>query len=166
MMCAMTKQLVQRLTYPAPLDRVAAMLADPAFREDVCRRQRATSYDVSVTGTPGDPMRVRVEMEQPTDQVPSFARKIVGGSTTIVQTESWESVDRAELHVTIPGKPGEMAGSSVLEESGGTTTQTVTLDITVRIPLVGGKVEDLIAKLLGSALRAEERTGRDYLAAR
>lgn len=160
----MTKQLKQTLTYDAPLADVAAMLADPAFREEVCRNQRATSYDVTIEGTQGDPMTVQVSMDQPTDKVPSFARKIVGESTTIVQTETWSSPERGEIHVTIPGKPGEMSGSAVLVESDGVTVETVTLDITARIPLVGGKIEDLIAKLLGSALRAEERTGKAWLA--
>lgn len=160
----MTKRLVQTLTYEATSADVAAMLADPAFREEVCRNQRATSYEVSVEGTPGDPMQVRIEMQQPTDTVPSFAKKIVGASTTILQTETWSSVDHAEIHVSIPGKPGEMVGTAVLAEAGGVTTETVTLDVTVRIPLVGGKIEDLIAKLLGSALRAEERTGKAWLA--
>lgn len=164
MMSAMTTQLVQTLTYDAPLERVAAMLADPSFREEVCRSQGATSYDVSVSGGAGDALQVRVEMDQPTDKVPSFARKIVGETTTIVQTESWPTPEHGDIQVTIPGKPGEMVGTARLVETGGVTTETVTLDVTVRIPLVGGKVEDLIAKLLGSALRAEERTGKAYLA--
>ncbi|WP_141014032.1 DUF2505 domain-containing protein [Nocardioides sambongensis] len=160
----MTKRLVHTMTYDAPVDAVAAMLADPSFREEVCRNQRATSYDVRVEGSHGDPMRLRVEMTQPTDKVPSFAKKVVGSSTTIVLTETWPALDRGELHIEIPGKPGAMAGTVVLEESGGVTTETVTLDVTVRIPLVGGKIEDLLAQLMGSAMRAEERTGKAYLA--
>ncbi|TYL45168.1 DUF2505 domain-containing protein [Nocardioides sp. BGMRC 2183] len=160
----MTKRLVHTMTYDAPAAAVAAMLADPAFREEVCRHQRATSYDVSVEGVPGDPMLVRVEMSQPTDQVPSFARKIVGSTTTIVLTETWACADRGELHLEIPGKPGEMIGTAVLTEAEGVTTETVTLDVSVRLPLVGAKIEELLAKLIGSALRAEERTGKAYLA--
>ena len=50
-----------------------------------------------------------------------------------------------------------------LGESGGTTTETVDLDIKVGIPLVGGKIEGLIADMLLKALRAEKKVGRDYL---
>jgi len=160
----MTTRLTHVMEYDAPVEQVAAMLADPAFREEVCVNQRATSHRVEITGAAGDPMQVRIEMSQPTDQVPAFARKIVGASTTIVQEESWTSPTHAEVTVTIPGKPGEMVGTAVLRPSGAGTVETVTLDITVRIPLVAGKVEELIAKLLGSALRAEERTAKAYLA--
>jgi hypothetical protein len=50
-----------------------------------------------------------------------------------------------------------------LRESGGTTTETVDLEIRVGIPLVGGKVESLIADLMRKALRAENAVGRQYL---
>ncbi len=45
----MSRQLVHDLTYDAPAERVTAMLADPAFREEVCdfiqavRRSRGRS---------------------------------------------------------------------------------------------------------------------------
>lgn len=159
----MSTRLTHVMRYDAPIEQVAAMLADRAFREEVCGNQRATSHHVSIDGVQGDPMQVRIEMAQPTDKVPAFARKIVGETTTIVQTESWTSATYADVTVTIPGKPGEMVGTAVLEPFETGTVETVTLDITVRIPLVAGKIEELIAKLLGSALRAEERTGKAYL---
>lgn len=160
----MSTRIVHELTYEAPLEAVAAMLADPAFREEVCVAMRCTRYDVSVEGVQGDPMKVRLEYSQPTDRVPSFAKKFVGAEVDIVQSETWTSREHGDIHVSIPGKPGEMTGTAVLTESDGVTTETVTLDIAVRIPLVAGKIEALIGKLLGSALRAENRTGVAWLA--
>ena len=81
-----------------------------------------------------------------------------------MQSETWTSPDHGDIHVTIPGKPGEMVGTAVLTEKDGVTTETVTLDITVKIPLVAGKIEALIGKILGSALRAENRAGVAWLA--
>lgn len=159
----MATRLVHEMVYDASLIEVAAMLSDPEFRQEVCRNQRATSYAVQIEGDAAE-KAVRIEMAQPTDKVPSFARKIVGETTTIVQTEAWSSASHADVHVSIPGKPGEMTGTAVLVEKDGVTTETVTLDVTVKIPLVSGKIEDLLAKLLGSALRAEERTGKAWLA--
>jgi hypothetical protein len=56
-----------------------------------------------------------------------------------------------------------MSGTARLHESGGTTTESVTMDVKVGIPLVGGKIEGLISDLLLKALKAENRVGRDYL---
>jgi hypothetical protein len=157
-------RIVHELKYDAPLADVAAMLADPAFREAVCVATRATRYDVRIDGKQGDPMDVVIEYAQPTEGIPSFAKKFVGGEVEIRQAETWTSLEHGDIHVTIPGKPGEMKGTAVLAEAGGVTTETVTLDITVKIPLVAGKIETLIGKILGSALRAENRTGVTWLA--
>ena len=72
----------------------------------------------------------------------------------------------ADVEVAIPGKPGEMAGTATLVESGGRTTERVDLEVTVRLPLVGGKIEGLVADMLGKALDTEHRTGVEWLAAR
>ncbi|WP_183098775.1 DUF2505 domain-containing protein [Nocardioides pelophilus] len=160
----MSTRIVHELTYDAPLAAVAAMLADPAFREEVCVYQRATKHSVSIEGVQGDPMKVRIEYSQPTDRVPGFAKKFVGAETDIVQSETWGSPERGDIHVTIPGKPGDLTGTAVLTEKDGVTTETVTFDITVKIPLVGGKIEALIGKIFGSAMRAENRAGQAWLA--
>ena len=159
----MATRLVHEMVYEAPAADVAAMLSDKAFREEVCRVMNSTTYTVTVEGG-RDAKTVVIDMEQPTDRVPSFARKLVGDSTNIVQTEEWSSPTHADVVVTIPGKPGEMKGTATLVEEDGVTTETVDLEIKVKIPLVAGKIEELIAKLLKSALKAEHRAGQAYLA--
>lgn len=158
----MTKQIVHELTYDAPLSDVAAMLADPAFREAVCDYQKVLRSEVTVEQQ-GSATRVRIDQVQAAEGIPSFAAKFVGDEIHIVQTETWTAADRGDIEVTIPGKPGHMTGTATLVESGGTTTETVDLTIKVGIPLVGGKIEGLIGDLLVKALQAENTVGRDYL---
>jgi hypothetical protein len=158
----MATRLTHELTYDAPLADVAAMLADPAFREAVCTYQKVLRSEVQVDGD-GDTTTVVVDQVQQAKGIPGFARKFVGDEINIVQREKWSSPAAADLRVTIPGRPGDMTGTIALAESGGTTTQTVDVRIKVDIPLVGGKIEGLIADLLRKALRAEHAAGRDYL---
>ena len=158
----MATTLTHRLEYDAPLAEVAAMLADQSFREDVCAYQRVLRSRVEIQ-VDGDTKTVLVEQVQPAKGIPGFAKKFVGDEIDIVQREEWSSPDSAELHVSIPGKPGDMAGTIRLTESGGRTTETVDVRIKVNIPLVGGKIEGLIADLLRKALEAENTVGRDYL---
>jgi hypothetical protein len=158
----MTKQLTHEISYDAPLDAVAAMLDDPAYRDEVIVAQGGSQNSVTFEQD-GDTVVVVVDQVQPADGLPGFARKFVGNEINIVQREEWTSADHAALHVTIPGKPGEMTGSVTLAESGGSTTYTVDVAIKVNIPLVGGKIESLIAEMLRKALVAEGKVGRDYL---
>ncbi len=158
MMGAM-KKLTKHLTYDAPAAAVAAMLDDPAFREAVLERQQVVRGSVDIDGDVA-----RIEQVRSGDDIPSFARKFVGDEIVIVQTETWTSPTEAKVELAIPGKPGEAVGTLVLVESGGTTTETVALDVSVRIPLVGGKIETMIADMVGHALDREHQVGVEWLA--
>jgi len=158
----MSKRLRHDLTYDATMVDVYAMLADPAFREEVCQEQRVLRSIVSVDADDAG-MEVTIDQVQAAKGIPSFAKKFVGDEINIVQQETWTSATEGRITVTIPGKPGEMKGSSRLTEAGGVTTHTVDLDIKVSIPLVGGKIEGLISDLLLKALKVENRVGRAYL---
>jgi hypothetical protein len=159
----MSKRLRHELTYDAPADAVTAMLADPAFREEVCDFIGVTRKTVVVEQV-GDGMHVTIDQWQPTAGVPSFAKKFVGEETNIVQREIWTTPLLGDIVVTIPGKPGDMTGTARIEEAHGVTTEAVEMTIKVGIPLIGGKIEDLISGLLLKALKAENKVGRDYLA--
>jgi hypothetical protein len=158
----MSKRLVHELVYDAPVDRVTAMLADPAFREEVCVYQGVLRQTITVEPV-GEGVHVTIDQWQRTAGMPSFAKKIVGDETNIVQREIWTTPVLGDITVEIPGKPGDMTGTARLEEKGGRTVETVDLTIKVGIPLVGGKIEGLIADLLLKALQAENKVGRDYL---
>ena len=159
----MATRLSYDLTYDAPLIEVGEMLMDAAFREQVCDAQLALRKTVSV-GPDGGGMKVVVDMVQAAQGIPGFAKRFVGDEIQLVQTEHWSDIETARVEVVIPGKPGQMTGTVALRESGGTTTETVEMEIRVSIPLVGGKIESLIADLLRKALKAENAVGRQYLA--
>jgi hypothetical protein len=158
----MSKRLTHELTYDAPMAEVAEMLADPSFREEVCEFQRVKRAMVSIDADDNG-MEVTIDQVQAAQGIPSFAKKFVGDEINIVQQETWESPTDGKITVTIPGKPGEMTGTAPLAETGGVTTETVEMTVKVNIPLVGGRIEGLIADLLLKALKAENKVGRDYL---
>jgi C-terminal processing protease CtpA/Prc len=154
----MGTRLAKQLTYDAPADAVAAMLDDVAFREAVLERQRVVRGSVDIDGDVA-----RIEQVRSADDIPAFARKFVGDEIVIVQTETWTSAHGADVELAIPGKPGEAVGTLTLVEDGGTTTETVELAVSVRIPLVGGRIEAMIADLVGHALDVEHEVGVQWL---
>lgn len=158
MMTPMAKRISHDLTYDAPIEDVRAMLLDEEFRRTVATEQRALRSTVDIQGT-----KVHLETIQPAAGIPSFAKKFVGDEIVIDQRETWTG-DQADVHVTIPGKPGDMKGTATLKSVDGGTVETVDLEIKVSIPLVGGKIEGLIGDLLVKALKAENRAGRAWLA--
>jgi hypothetical protein len=152
-----------QLTYDATPDEVHAMLADPMFREKVCAAMDAVRHDVSIDDG-GSGMEVVVDQTQPSKGIPQFAKKFVGDEIRIVQRETWKDSSSASLVVEIPGKPGALNGGIALAGNGTGTVETVSGDLKVKIPMVGGKLEAMISDLLSAALTSEERVGRAWLA--
>lgn len=160
----MAKTITEELTYPGTtVAEVSAMLGDPAFRDAVATYQRALRSSTQVTRQ-GDGRQVVWEYAHGTEKVPGFARKLVGDEIPIVQRETWASPAHADVLVTIPGKPGDMSGTADLRQVGDDVLETATMTVKVSMPLVGGKIEDLIAGLLGKAMRAENTVGKKWLA--
>lgn len=159
----MAKRIQETLLYPGTtVAEVAALAADPAFRSAVATYQHALRSDLAVTPT-ATGREIRFEYVHGTERVPSFAKKLAGDEIPIIQQESWHG-DRADVLITIPGKPGDMKGTITLEQRGADVAQVVDLSVKVSIPLVGGKIEDLIAGLLQKAMRAENKVGIKWLA--
>lgn len=157
------KRVSHTLTYPATtVDDVFAMLGDPAYRKAVGDYQKVTDFACSIAPS-GSGMSVRLEQAHATDRIPSFAQRLVGSEIRFVQEESWSSPSGADIHVTIPGKPGDISGSTSLTQSGDDVVQRIDLGVKASIPLVGGKIEDLIAGFLGKAFDAENKVGVKWL---
>jgi hypothetical protein len=159
------KSVSVELRYPGrTVEEVRALLADPEFRQAVCTYQQVEDSAVTIEEYDDGSMTVDLERTYGTALVPSFARKFVGATIDLVQREEWISPTEATFDVTIPGKPGEMTGSARLVQSGADAVETVAMDVRVSIPLVSGKLEDLIAGLLKDAFRAENKVGVKWLA--
>lgn len=158
------KRVRQDLRYDgATVEQVFDMLATQEFREAVCDYQRVLHRTVTVDRT-GEAASVTINQGHATDRLPGFARKIVGDHVTMVQAESWTNGSDGTITVTVPGRPGEMTGTATLVPDAGGVTEKVDMSVTVHLPLIGGKVEGLIADMLGKALRAEHTVGQDWLA--
>ncbi|HEX3930362.1 MAG TPA: DUF2505 domain-containing protein [Nocardioides sp.] len=157
------KRVSHTLTYPGTtVDDVYAMLGDPAYRRAVGDYQRVVDLTCEISAE-GAGMRVRLEEAHGTERIPSFARRLVGSEIRFVQEEAWSSHSAADIRVAIPGKPGDMSGTTTLTRAGADVVQQIELAVKVSIPLVGGKVEDLVAGFMGKAFEAEHKVGTRWL---
>lgn len=149
------------MTYDAPIAAVTSMLADPAYRETVCDAQHATSRSVSISGIPGT---VDISFTQRTAGVPSFAKRFVGSTVTVSQHETWSTAHAATLDMDAGVPIAAIKGSVAVAEHGVRTVETVTMQVTVKVPLVGGRLEGLVADMMRKALTKEYGVGQAYLA--
>jgi hypothetical protein len=162
MMTRMKKMTVELIYPDATVEQVHTMLGDQAFQEEVCDRQHVLRKTVTIERD-GEAMVVRKEQVQQTQGIPSFATKFVGSETTITSVDAWASPTAGTLNVSLPGPLGALTGTLAKQQRGNDVVQTVTLDIKVGIPLVGGKLEGVVADLMGKAMAKENQVGREWL---
>ncbi|MCW2808068.1 MAG: hypothetical protein JWQ93_2023 [Marmoricola sp.] len=156
-------KLRHEISYDAPLAHVFAMLADPAFRQASADAMGVISVEVSITPK-GEGMSVRIDQVQPTEGVPAFARTFAGETTRAVQSEEWSFPQGGTITIETPGKPSSTRGTLALTESGGRTTETLDVEVKVKVPLLAGKLESLMAELITRGMDKEQVTGAAWLA--
>ena len=150
------------LRYDASPAEVFEMLADPAFRQAVTEAMDVISADVQVERD-GDGFTLVIDQLQKTDDLPGFARTFAGDSTQAIQRETWPDPSGARLTIEAPGKPTSSSGTIRLESDGAGTTEVVELEIKVKVPLIGGKLEKLMAEKVRAGMDVEHQVGQTWL---
>jgi hypothetical protein len=163
-MCGMELKL--SASYDATPEEVFAIVTDATFREQACEKTKALSYDVKVSESGGDTV-VRVQREMATDNVPDFARKFVGQTLTVVQTETWHPANAdgsrdADVKGEIANTPVTLKGTARISADGAQTVQAIDLDVKVAVPLIGKKMEPFVVDAIRSGLQKEHELGRDW----
>jgi uncharacterized protein YndB with AHSA1/START domain len=160
MMAAM--KFRKELAYDADPADVFAMLSDPGFREKVAHAQEVVSVDVKLTPSSGGFSLVNDQVQN-TAGLPALAKKIAGDTTQAVITEEWSTPNGGSISITAPGKPTKAEGTITLESGTTGTVEVVELDVKVKVPLISGKLEQLMADNIDSGFDVEHQVGQAWL---
>ena len=150
------------LSYDASAAEVFEMLADPAFREKVSEALDVVSSEVSIDRRE-DGFRLTNDQVQQTEGLPSFAKKFAGETTRAIQVEEWHDAAGGSLRIDAPGKPTSIAGTIELLPDGAGTVEVVELEIKVKVPLIGGKLEGLVEEQVRKGMDVEHEVGKAWL---
>ena len=100
------------------------------------------------------------------DRLPGIVTQFHPRDLQIVRNERWSSVSAGVAHAdvsgTVPGAPVSLVGTAVLAPTDAGSRLKLTATVDVDIPLVGGKLEDFIGRMLaecafcGTALPLQE----------
>jgi hypothetical protein len=155
----------KEIHFPGTLDEVRTMILDPEFRNQVSLAAGGQPAESQVVETPEGTLSVN-DTRPDVSGVPAFARPIIGGHLVIHQEELWVAPHLARMTVHSEGKPGRIEGTITLTATHTGTTQTTEAEIRVTVPLVGGQVEKLMGRILGSLLKTQARIGAEWLTSR
>lgn len=150
------------LPYDASPDQVFEMVADPAFREATCAAQDVGAASVSLSRA-GNGFSLTIDQQLDTGDLPSFARAFAGDSIRFIQHEEWPDSTGGTVRIEAPGKPAQISGTVTIRPEGSSTVEIVELDVKVKVPLVGGKLEQLLADKIRASLDSEHGVGVTWL---
>ena len=159
---------VMHHTFEAAATECWKMFHDPASH--VAKFEGMGHHDVTVLEQEetDDDLRIVVTREVDVDGIPGFAKKFVKPRNTVVSTDYWQ--DRGdgtyggEFTLDTKGAPVEISGVTLLTPDGDETHYEVTVEIEVKVPLVGGKLANFSKGIVENQLIQEFALGDTWLA--
>ena len=102
----MSKKISRVDKYEASAEAILAMLQDRDYVDAKYQALGDISTSVETFETTDDGLSLKVDRQVPAD-LPGFAKKIMGDTNRIVQTENWGQLAREFLRSQdrVPGKP-------------------------------------------------------------
>ena len=145
-------------SFDEPSDTVIKMFTDPAYFTDKYAALGFSNIKVIKQSQDGDDFSITVQYEAPSDApVPGFAKKFMAETNVVTQTDSWNRASKTgRLDAEIKGLPAKIGADMKLVDAGGGCRNELSWNISCSIPLVGGKVEKLIAQDIQSKAQADQ----------
>lgn len=151
-----------------PADTVYATMVDPDYL--TARLARLGGPGARLTAHRADAHSARYSLRHglSADDLPPVVAALLPGDILIERTETLhrEEVGRysGDVEVSVPGTPASATGWMRLADSGPSGSELhVHADVTVHVPLFGGRIEVLIAEQIRKMLAAETSFTLDWL---
>ena len=159
----MPSRFEHRASFPAPVDTVYSTLVDEAFLAARLKDIGGKGAALLDHQTSDDGATYRLRQGVDAKLLPSAVRSILSGDLVVEREERWrghESVGKA----TIGGVPAEIRSGSRLAARGDGAELVTQAEVKVSIPLIGGKIEKVVAEQVTKLLAAEAEYAEKWLA--
>ena len=157
----------ERYVYPAPIEKVWEMFANPAYSELRAKKLMMTDPQVRSTATDSE-IEVTTTGGVPQGMLPAAAKRFISPSTQVVLAEEWRRVGAGRisgsLSVSAQGVPAGLTSTVVLEADGNQTNAVMKGDVKVQIPLLGRRLEAEAVKFAPELVKGERQTAEEFLA--
>lgn len=156
----MARRILHSCSYPQSVDQVHRALTSEQYWRD---RLVEVGGDGATFGhlTAGDgAVDVEVAQAIPAEHLPSIITKVRPGDLVITRTETWGPLDGGRATGTftarVEGVPAALSGALTLSADGDGSTVGLDGQVEVKLPLIGGKIESVIAEQVTELLENED----------
>jgi len=161
-------------TFAAPIGDCWEMFHDPASHQ--AKFIAMGHRDLSVVSCDQTDSTLRLVIDRLVDvEVPGFAQRIIKPTNTLRSTDEWRSngdgTYAGNFELETKGVPIQIKGSTSLTQAQGkrassSTLYEVRIELSVKVPLIGGKIANFSKRIVTEQLEMEFSLGDEWLASR
>jgi hypothetical protein len=141
------------------LETVFTSYADEAFWRDRISAVGSPEDTLDDFASTGESVSVTITQYIPDEDIPDLARKVLPGQLTIVRTSTFSGFDgerfTGSASAEAAGGLGQISGGAEAVSEGGLALESVSGQVKVSVPLLGGKLEKLVISHLDRLFAAE-----------
>jgi Protein of unknown function (DUF2505) len=165
----MATSLEHRSSFAATAGVLYETLVDKAFLTARLRDIGGKGAALLEHSSDGDRTTFRMRQGVDAAKLPGAIRKILNGDLVVQREERWRSEDggyTAASTVKIDGVPGDISARSRIAGKDSGAALAISAQVKVSIPLIGGKLEKVVAEQVSKLLAAEAEYAEKWLAER
>jgi hypothetical protein len=155
----MARSIDYRSPLAFPAEKVFATMTDRAYLQARLRELGGPGSELLELEASPEAARYRLKQGLSEADLPPMVGKVVGGDLSIERTETLRRTGPGsyggDVDVKIAGVPASATGTMSLSDAGDGSEFEVRADVTVRVPLIGGKIEEIVAEQVRRLLEAE-----------
>lgn len=149
---------------PATVDQILSAFADEEYwRARLALFTGGTAMLESLTVDEDEAVSVLLNIDLFGDRLPKVITQLRRGDLRMVRSEKWSRTDqgrvRGDVDVKIHGAPLTAGGEALVEPHGAGSRMTYAMTLSVKVPLVGGKIESfMVGQTIDEITRLQEFT--------
>jgi Protein of unknown function (DUF2505) len=155
----MARSIDYRSTLAFPAEKVYAAMTDPEYLRARLRELGGPGSELLEHEATAESARYRLKQGISASDLPPIVGKVMNGDLSIERTETLRRTApgsySGDVDVKIANAPASAAGTMSLDGDGDRSDFGVHADVTVKVPLLGGKIEEIVAEQVRQLLEAE-----------
>jgi hypothetical protein len=167
----MSRRMEHTVAFDAPAEKVYKDFTSREYWQSLMDVYRLNVPQSEVTSFSSDERGTDIVFTQhlPRSHMPPIARAVVPVDMIITRTQHFDPFDHAKscatgsYTATVTHAPGHLGGQYFLTETDTGSTMQLTTLCKVNVPLVGGKLEDLILHHIKGLFDSEEAFTADWI---
>ena len=139
-----------------PAKTVMKMYSDKAFFERKYKELGAWDIEVLEHSKSDKAFRIKCRFQIKNDApLPDFAKKFLGESMSVTQTDTWDLVRMTgHIDTELKGTPVKVSADMALKDQGAGSVNEMKWNVSCGIPLIGGKLESVV----GNDIQGKSKT--------